>query len=302
MDESMSISPALSRRERSETLAAAQFEIDALSSHLGGSGARGGEQNEASQLMKELHEEVAEFGAFPDVIPFTEASFAEYGWPAPAGFEHLNTLFNFYWVRFPIVLKPATKSPFNKLEYQIEFGTGIAAGNLKPKAHLIFPAKKFTDILNVKTNVELGVQGNVQASATAPAVNFSYFDIGASAGGDVSGSIGGDVAVKIGPFDLTMRRAEIDHSAEGAQKVYWLLSNTRLIREDNPSPVVVLQVPKEISSVGVQAQLQAFHSPSFGLPLTQVYDYLTSKIQSLLGNGAPIWEQKSWQNILPSTG
>ena len=100
-----------------------------------------------------------------------------------------------------------------------------------------------------------------------------------------------------------MRKAEIDHTAEGAQKVYWKLASTQLIQTDNPSPVVVLQVPKEVSEVGAQAEMQAFHDPNLSWQFSQIFDYLTSKIQSFLKDGAPVpAEPKNWPNILPSAG
>jgi hypothetical protein len=301
-ERSLILTPALDRSERARALAEAQDEILELSggTRSGGEGARApAGQMDAYRLMRELKTEVAEYGAFPDVIPFTEKSFGEYGWPVPKGFDHLDTLFRFYWVRFPVVLRPAEKSPFTRLEYQIEFGAAIDDPRMKPKAHLIFPAKKFTELLNVNTNVELGVSGDVQGSGGIPTVNLSYVGVPVSAGASASGSARADVTVKIGPFDLAMRRAEIDHSAEGAQKVYWLLANTRLIREDNPSPVVVLQVPKDVAAVDVVAQLQAFHSPTFGLELSQIFAFLSSKVQGMLGKGAPIHEERRWANILP---
>jgi hypothetical protein len=295
MEPSLTLIPAISAQERENILVEAQSEIRGLTGALG-PGGQVQTYNEALQEVDDFRKAIVEFGAFPDVIPFGEASFAKYGWPVPQDFDHLDKYFNFYWVRFPVLLRPAPKSSYRKLEYEVEFGPNIAEDHLKPKAHLIFPAKKFKELLSLKARLKLGVSGAVGLGASLPTPNFSYFEISDA---EAVGKVDGKVDVSIGPFDLTMRKAEIDHTAEGAQKVYWQLADTELIQTDNPSPIVVLQVPKDIQEVAVRAEMQAFHSPTLGWELMQVYDYLTSKIQNFLKGGSPVpAEPGNWENIL----
>ena len=287
--------------DRDALLDKAAQTISALGAQLGPDAVAPSGDRSALKLLDRMRQEGARFAAFPDVVPFDEAGFEERGWTVPPGFSELKGRYRFYWVRFPIVLTPAEDSPFNKLECRVEFSPGVAAGHLRPKALLILPDRQFRDLAKGNARIALKVGGSVDLGAATPKLNLQYGVARAEAGGEADVEADANVDVEVGPFTVRMRRAEVEHSAAGAEEVFWRLKGARFTQEDDPTFIVVLQVPNGVDTVPVAAAMQAYHSPQLGLPIARALRYFGEQLASFFRAGAPISTIKSWDDILPAT-
>ena len=70
----------------------------------------------ASHLLTQLEQTVAEFSAFPQVLRLAEKHFSDHGLPVPRRFQDLSKQYRFYWLQFPLTLKPLDNSLFVKLK------------------------------------------------------------------------------------------------------------------------------------------------------------------------------------------
>jgi hypothetical protein len=286
-------------QDRAALLDEAAETISALKGHLGPEAVPAKGDQYALDVLDRIRRETARFAAFPDVLPFGESGFTEHALTVPHGFSDLQERYRFFWVRFPLVLIPAEDFAFTKLECRVEFNPGVTDGRLRPKALLILPDRRFRDVAKGSARVALNVGGNVDLAATTPRLNLQYgvakaeagagFDVGADAGVDV----------ELGPFEFRMRLAEVEHNAPGAEEVFWRLTGTRFTEEDDPTFIVVLQVPKEVDTVQVAAAMQAYHSRQFGLPILNAIPYFGERLAAFFQAGAPLSIIKSWDNILP---
>lgn len=274
--------------DRSEMLADAEKEMRALDIPLGPGDASDESGGYLAGLFSQLNGDVADFGASLEVLPFTKSSFKTYGWTVPKGFDNLDDWYKFYWLRLPVLLWPAENSPFVKIECAVEFSPNASDPQQRPKAILIVPDRRFRDLVSVSGEAELNLSGEVDLGATTPKINLQYgiAKLEAGAGGAVAGD--GSVRVKVGPLRMSVRRALIEHSPAGAERVFWRVSETRYIREDDPSFAVVLQVPKSVQKVEIAAVLQAYHNPAFGLPVQQALDYISFHLARFIRKGAPL--------------
>ena len=288
------------RLDRAALLTEAERVIGALDAELGSEADSPPQDRAAIRLLEELRGEVVEFAAFPDVFAFDEEGFARYGWPIPPGFRELSAHYRFYWMRFPVVLSPLEGVPFTKLECAVEFNPDVGDGRLRPRAMLILPDRQFKNLAEANASVQLQVGGNVDVGAETPRIELQYGAamVKAAAGAELQAAANAEF--NVGPFTFQMRRAEVQHSPAGTEKVFWKLSGVQFTQEDDPPFIVVLQVPQNVGAVHVAAALQAYHRPQFGLPLQRVIDFLGDRLASFFRAGAPIAVIKTWENVLPA--
>lgn len=288
---------------REQLLSKASQTAQAFSSELGDEKALGPDaaQTVASQLMEQLNQEVAQFGAQPDVYELREDHFIKGKLDVPVSFKELCQQYNFYWVRFPIILAPLDNMPFYKLDCAVEFNPGIADGHLRPKARMILPERKFQKLLELKDNIELHIGENFEFEAATPEI-----DLQTPAGPKVKASAGvtakaaGNLGLIAGPFVYSVKKAQINHSGIGSEKVFWKLDGAEFFQEDEPTLIVVLQVPKEVKQVRIAAALQAYHHFNlWAASLSSVIDYFGKRLANFFRQGAPIRDEQMW-DITPN--
>jgi hypothetical protein len=280
---------------REQVMAEAALTVRGLESELGSEQAAPGEDAKAIEaLLSQLGGVIAEFGASPDILPLTEEHFTAHGLPVPVRFRDLAVNNRFYWIRLPITLMPADGMPFVKLECAVEFNPGQAP-NLRPRASSIFPDKKFQEMMKSNTALEFGLSENLDldASAGLPKVKGGIGSFKADA--SASGKLGATLGVKIGPFQYVWKRALIDNTGPGKEKVFWRIEGAEFFQEDQATFVIVLQVPRAAAEIKIAAALQAY--PEISLltaNLSQVMKYLTSRAQNFFRGGAPVRDTRVW--------
>ncbi len=282
--------------DRAQLLAEAAHTVKGLGSELSGE-TQGPDSavEAASRLLADLNQEIAEFSSFPDVIELNEERFTEPGLPVPPHFKALSERARFYWLRFPITLYPLEKMPFTKLECAVEFNPGVSQGHLRPRAHMIFPDKRFKKLFEVTNSVEFGIGANFELEAASGKMNVQAGLAQAQAEAGAEAKVGGKTGFILGPLTCAIKKAQLDHSPIGSERVFWRLSDADFIREDDPSFVVVLQVPKEVTQLKIAAALQAYHSFSFpAAGLVEAIRYFGERLATFFRKGAPIPDTQTW--------
>lgn len=81
----------------------------------------------------------------------------------------------------------------------------------------------------------------------------------------------------------------------GTEKVFWRMSEERFFQEDDPTFIVVMQVPREVKEVKIAAAMQAYHSFNlWAADLSAVMGYLRERVATFFSKGAPIRDTKVW--------
>jgi hypothetical protein len=292
-EEALGFSVDMSNLDRAALLEDAAQQLQRLERATLGSGGAS-EESAAAAVARELSTESAQFGPFPDVHRIVDEDFLMHGNQVPVKFEELSRDFDFFWIRFPIGLRPLRNWGFTRLEVGVDLSPDDVAGHLRPRAYQILPDKHFQTILETDGHVDVHLDGNFDLSARTPvaAAQVGPVSLTAGAGGGVGGSGGLGVA---GNYRYQMKKARIDHTAVGMDKVFWRLDSTRLFEEDSPEMIVVLQVPTGVEQVRIAAALQAyrrlnllsagFQSAVRGLPLA---------LRNYFAGGAPIRDESEW--------
>lgn len=292
-DESLNFSFDMKDVDRSALLTEAAERLDAF----GWLGEEEKEQKETAEalLARALLDDVAQFTRFPDVYKITDKDFITKNLKVPIQFKELAKSYNFYWLYFPIALHPKRNWAFNRLELAIEFNPGQEAAHSLPRAYQILPEKKFQTLMETKTHLEIALDENFEFSAKTGAIEVKAGDAEGrlAAGVDVKAAAGmGFVA---GPFVYRIKKAKINHTPAGMERVFWRLDGAEFFQEDDPPLVVIAQVPKETKEVKIAAAMQAYRYFNLGASSFQdAIRELPAAIRNFFKGGAPLRDEASW--------
>lgn len=293
--------------ERTNMLNSARRVVAALPSELGPehNGAAKGSDMAAGplELIKQFDKDNVEL-LHPNVVKLKEEHFAAHGLAVPVQFKTWSAQSNFYWVHFPILLMREGNNAFAKLKYAVEFNSDALEPHLRPKAQTILPNKKFVDDIKLTGSVDLHLGENLEFEVGAgidkvqlPPV---FPGVNAVAGGKagIDAKVASQIGLVAGPLRYTMQKALIDHSVEGAEKVFWHVEGAQLFQENAPVFVVVLRVPKAVQQVKIDAAVQAY--PKFDLTgLADYLEYFSERVANFFRRGAPIPDTRVW-DITPA--
>ena len=284
--------------DRAELLAKTSQTIQALDAELGADAAS--MQASATDLFDHLNKGVARFSAFPDVIRLEEEHFTKHGLPVPLRFQELNRQNQFFWLRFPITLFAPEDMPFNKLECAVEFNPGVADGYLRPRAQMILPDRKFKQYFEANTGFELRINENFEFESGSPKLDLSAGDAHVKGQAAADAKAAGKLGFVAGPFTYRLKKATVDHSPVGTEKVLWRLTGAEFFQEDDPTLIVVLQVPRAVKDVKIAAALQAYHQFNpWTSALGKAFRYLTKRDADFFSKGAPLRDPATW-DITPA--
>ena len=234
---------------------------------------------------------------FPDVIRLEEEHFTKHGLPVPVRFQELNRQNQFFWLRFPITLFAPEDMPFNKLECAVEFNPGVADGYLRPRAQMILPDRKFKQASRPTRGFELRINENFEFEAGSPKLDLEAGDARRQRPGRRRRQGRRQMGFVAGPFTYRLKKAIVDHSPV-ARKVLWRLTGAEFFQEDDPTLIVVLQVPRAVKDVKIAAALQAYHQFNpWTSALGKAFRYLTKRDADFFSKGAPLGTRR--HGILP---
>jgi hypothetical protein len=280
--------------DRNALLTEAAERLNVLSGHLGGDVQKAGDSPLAA-LVKELQGDAAEFAKSPVVQKITEERFASSNLQIGDRFKELTKQHDLYCVDFPVYLHAKRGWGFKRLEAIVEFNPENSDAMTRPKAIRILPDKQFQTQLQAGTRLEFGLDENLDFSAKSGAMEAraGSAQVSASAGAGAKASTG--FKLLAGPFAYQVKKAKIDHSAVGLEKVFWRVDGAEFFQENDFPLVVVLQVPKGTKEVKVAAVMQASRTFSFfTADLQDAVGELGRKIRSFFEAGAPIQDQQLW--------
>jgi hypothetical protein len=165
----------------------------------------------------------------------------------PVDMVDLFQRYHFYLIDFPLYMRPAPGWAFNKLEVEVNFNENNNAQRERPKAFNIFPEPKFKQLFRVNGEIEVGVGTNFEFDA----VHKGNVGLGASA------NAGAKAGLVIGPFNYSIKRAEVNHYGTGRDQVRVVFKKMALIDGDGQHVWVVAQVPSSVEQVRVRGELLA---------------------------------------------
>ena len=279
--------------DRNALLTEAADRLNVLSGHLGGDAEPEGD-SPLAVLVQELKGDQAEFAKLPVIERITDQTFTSANLQIGDRFKDLTRDHNLYCVEFPVFLHAKRGWGFNKLEAIISFNPDTEA-TTRPKAIRILPEKKFQSQMQAGTHLEVGLDENLDFSAkTGPLdVGAGNAQVSASAGATAKLSTG--LNLKMGPFVYDVKKAKIEHSAAGLEKVFWRLDGAEFFQESDFPLVVVLQVPKDTKEVKVAAVMQASRYFSFlSADLQDAVKELGERFRNFFKAGIPIQDQQMW--------
>jgi len=280
--------------DRNALLTEAAKRLNVLTADMGGDAEQGGD-SPLAVLVKELQGDQAEFAKLPVVEKITDETFTSANLQIGDRFKELTRDHNLYCVDFPVYLRAKRGWGFNRLEVIVSFNPEDTEATTRPKAIRILPEKKFETQMQAGTRLEVGLDENLDFSAKSGslAAQAGGAQLAASAGAAAKLSTG--LNLKMGPFVYNVKRAEIEHSAAGLEKVFWRLNGAEFFQESDFPLVVVLQVPKETKEVKVAAVMQASRYFSF---LTADWQDAVRELRDRLRNffeaGTPIQDKQMW--------
>jgi hypothetical protein len=271
--------------------------IDAGLGHLGPTGRLA--ESDEGRLTRALAADEARLPAYPDVFRITDEDFLAQHKPQPVAIRELADKFSFYWVRFPIGLRPQIDWAFNMIEMDVEFGIGQPA-SLRPKAYRILPDKRFQDLLKANMTLELKLNEDLQFETYTGKVSASAGPATATGSAGVGGGVNAGAGAVFGPFQYSVKKAKIDHSAPGLEKVFWRLDGAEFFQEDVPELITILQMPKELAECEIHAKLQAYRYFNFGAaPWQRAIAQIPAMLRRFFEVGMPLRDEKRW-DIKPS--
>lgn len=280
--------------DRNALLSEAAERLNVLGSHMGPDDKPEGDSPLAS-LVKELQGDAAAFAALPVVQKINDETFSRNNLQIGDRFKDLTKDNNLYCIDFPVYLHPKQGWAFNKLEVIVEFNPENVDAASRPKAIRILPEKKFETQLQGGMHLEFGLDENLDFSAKT-----GNLQVQAGAG-QVSGSAGAGAKVATGvnalagPFVYSVKKAKVEHSAIGLEKVFWRLDGAEFFQENDFPLVIVMQVPKQTKEVKIAGVMQAYRHFSFlSADLQVAVEELGRRFRNFFQAGLPIQDKQLW--------
>lgn len=243
-------------------------------------------------LLEKLNQQIAEFGRVPpEHLELKEEHFSEHGLPVPARFKDLSQTNRMLWLRLPIKLKKSGDLGFKKLMCAVEFNPNESSPARLPRSLIMLPTSKFKDIVGTSAEVKLIIGENLEFQVQTPEVTLeagqAKLKIGAGVGIDQAAKMG----FVAGPFNYELRKAEIEHGGIGTEEAYWTIIGEEFFQEADPVVVVVVQIPKLVTTIELHAVMQAYSTIRFD---DNVLKYLTRKAAEFFRKGAPFQDEAVW--------
>jgi hypothetical protein len=278
----LSFSVDMATLDRAETLRTAAAKLDSLGGPLG----RGAPQERLGDLARALQEDTAEFGAAPLVYEITGTDFEQRDGRLPDGFRQLSRNHRFYVVELPVHLFPRYGWSFDRLEVAIEFNPDDRdRPECRPRALQVLPNRQLVELAHFDQDLSVSITSDLTFQAELPKVAVGPAGVSA----DATAKASGGMSIGIGPFHYRLKRAAIDTSPPGLEKVFWRFDGTKILQDESPRLIVIAQVPNGTEDVDIDAALQAYRNYNFLADKTRnTIEQLPRILSTFFKNGAPM--------------
>jgi hypothetical protein len=288
----------LSGIDRTAVLQEAAQRLDAMGAHLGMDASK--TVTEEGKAARALADDVAEFAGFPQVYKITDQDFVKARFTVPASFAKLTKEYSFYWLFFPVVLFPQYNWAFNRLELEVKMRSENPAPHMQPVAHQILPNQQFQTLVQADTNLEITLGENFEFSAKIPTLSANAGVLSGTVGAGVDAKGAAGAGLVLGPFNYHVKRAKIQHTTTGAERVFWRLDGAEFFQEDAPQPVIVVRVPKSVKEVHIEANLYAYRYLNLAAAgLQSAIASLPKALRLFFEGNLPLGSSASW-DLTPS--
>lgn len=204
--------------------------------------------------------------------------------------------YDFYKVRIPITLFPKSGWAFTRVECWIEFCPAEEAVDLRPVVYDLFPHDKWAKIISASPKLSLGLDTSLRFQAETKGVDI----LGNQIDGALSTNIEAGAGLVLGPYEYTIRRANIRTRGRLNVEAFWRLDGREHTDEEDICLEVVLMTPKRRKVVmHARGELRAYHD--FQVWTADIFkDWLPhfgKALRSMLGNGIPVISTTKWPNL-----
>ncbi len=278
--------------DRQALLAESAHRLDALRGSLGIE--RNTLASPEGAFIRAFLQDNAEFAASPIIERITDERFLQHNIAVPIRFAQMQKHYNFYWIEPTMILFPRKNWNFHQLEVLIEFNPNTAANEPRPTAYQILPDKKFQPSLSLQGSLNISLDENFEFQAHTGTIDTAIGPIGGKLDAGVGAKATSNLGFTAGPFVYHMKRVQIDHTAVGAQKVFWRLNGTEFFQENSPRLVVIAQIPKKVQELKIAAKMQAYHRMSFPSSVQEALQELPHILQTFFQGGTPIQAATQW--------
>lgn len=248
---------------------------------------------ELGSTLRLLAEDRAELPDHPEVYSISTAEALADGKPAFVPIEALTDRYDFYLIRFNVGLVSRLGWQFNMLEAQIEFNVGETA--MRPKAFTIFPRKEFEELLKLNGGMKVWIneKGELDAGVSLPTLDTRHARL--KGGASVSTGANLDLGAEIPTFDWSFRKARIEHSGTGLERVFWRIRDGKFMAGDSLSLMVIAQVPRGMKKFRITAELQAYrYFNLLDASLKDAVMRLGDQVKNLFRGDLPLYQQREW--------
>ena len=155
----------------------------------------------------------------------------------------------------------------------------------------MLPENKFQNLIEIRSHLKIRLDENFEFTAIAESLNLGENQLGP----DVAAKVAGELGRVVGPFVYHTKRAKIDHSGLGSEKIFLRIEGAEFLQDGAPTIIVIAQVPKVTKELKVAATLRAyryFNLASAGL--RRAVKELPRVMREFFTGGAPISSEKTW--------
>jgi hypothetical protein len=243
---------ALGGKARSDLLAEAADSLDSLMHAQGGETETGG--SEAAKHLRAMMQDEARFAERPNVYEVTAEEVVKAAKQlVPIAAAKYEQNFRFYLMRFPFDLRPSGPWSFNELKVEVQFGSGPQEH--RPKVHAIFPNSKMQEKLSATGTLQVSLEPTLEFQAKTGGLKLEAGQAAISGGASINTGIRGGASLGVGPVGVNWKKAIVKTSQTGLEWVWWEIGGAELNEGDDPQLMVILQVPRDSSSVTATGRL-----------------------------------------------
>lgn len=259
----------------------------------------GEEMAAAVDPLRRLKEAQAFFADSLTVQRLRQRDFKSRGLVVPPQIKGWMKTHRFYLVRAPVTLAPLPGWAFWRLRCWLSFST--SGQTERPKAHDIYPASRWEDILKMEADLRLGLDVELKFQANLEPAELIYRNLAGQGQARGGLAVASDTNLAIQAAQAVVQRPQLISRGEESHDIFWHLEGYQYVQVEEPYLGVVLRVPKESQAVHAQGALIANHRFNiWGAHLTDWWGALRPKVQSFFNKGVPLEQTKRWQDILPA--
>jgi hypothetical protein len=249
---------------------------------------------ELIEPLRRLKESQALFAPALTVRRLTQKDFVSRSLQPSADIGQWLRTHRFYLVQAPVTLMPAANWSFTRLECWLGFD-GVGA---EVKVHDLYPEDVWSQLLSLETQLQLGVDANLQFRASLDHTGAIYQKLSTEVRTRIAAEGSGGARLVVGPFNYRVSRPEVLGRGRENSQVFWRLDGSQRVQQEEPYLAVVLRVPQAVERVDAAGELRVYHKFDFlSSDLREWAEKFRDQLRAFFSNGIPLPAQAQWDDI-----